>query len=78
MMTPESFLQNCGQPFAPTTFETEQGETVTIPGASLRDVFALVAMHAFLVSDTNMTMPVTTVTRSAYELADAMLEARVK
>lgn len=81
-MGPEKFIEDFGAPYHPTRFVVRKDykgtEEVTVPGASLRDVFAMKIVAGMLANPTtdpdrlNPDM----LASYSYELADAMLRAR--
>ena len=81
-MGPEDFIKGFGQPYHPTRFkirEDDDGITeITIPGASLRDAFAMRIVAGLLANPSTDPDSLTTdmLASYSYELADAMLRAR--
>lgn len=68
---PEEFTKNEGRPLFPTTFDTMQGP-VTVPGASLRDVFAMSALQGLLAAGNDGP----SLTQKACAYADEMMRLR--
>lgn len=63
---------NTGGPAFPVIFEWGNGDWVNEPGMTLRDYFAAKVLQGLLIDDTNIHGSA----KFAYEVADAMLNAR--
>jgi hypothetical protein len=77
-MGPEKFIEDFGAPFFPTKFKCVD-EDVVIPGAALRDVFAMHALSGILAgtyTNEHGTHAPDLIATAAYSYADAMLRAR--
>jgi hypothetical protein len=77
-------LEEFGPPWFPTRINLANGpmgtdvETVTIPGASMRDVFALAALQGMLASGLWATIDRPALASDAYGFAESMMQERLR